>query len=55
VSTDQQRGANGVARQLDLALVMTSALSTVFFRGQIARLREAGFRVTFICNPRPPY
>jgi lipopolysaccharide/colanic/teichoic acid biosynthesis glycosyltransferase len=36
-----------------LALVVTNAMFTVFFRGQIARLREAGFRVTFICSPGP--
>jgi lipopolysaccharide/colanic/teichoic acid biosynthesis glycosyltransferase len=29
----------------------TSALSTIFFRGQIKRLRQAGFRITFICSP----
>jgi glycosyltransferase involved in cell wall biosynthesis len=36
-----------------LALMTTSALATIFFRGQIARLRRAGFRVSFICNPGP--
>jgi lipopolysaccharide/colanic/teichoic acid biosynthesis glycosyltransferase len=40
-------------RQPHLALITTSALSTIFFRGQVKRLREAGFRVTFICNPGP--
>src|SRR5215472_8287797 len=34
-----------------LVLMTTSAMATIFFRGQIARLRKAGFRVTFICNP----
>ncbi len=33
--------------------MVTVPVSTIFFRGQIARLREAGFRVTFICNPGP--
>jgi lipopolysaccharide/colanic/teichoic acid biosynthesis glycosyltransferase/glycosyltransferase involved in cell wall biosynthesis len=40
-------------QQPHLALVVTSALSTFFFRGQIARLRQAGFRITFISNPGP--
>jgi glycosyltransferase involved in cell wall biosynthesis len=36
-----------------LALIVTVPLSTPFFRGQIARLCEAGFRVTLICSPGP--
>jgi lipopolysaccharide/colanic/teichoic acid biosynthesis glycosyltransferase/glycosyltransferase involved in cell wall biosynthesis len=36
-----------------LVVMTTSAMATVFFRGQIACLRAAGFRVTFICNPGP--
>jgi lipopolysaccharide/colanic/teichoic acid biosynthesis glycosyltransferase len=42
-----------VAKQPHVTLMTTSALATIFFRGQIARLRQAGFRVSFICNPGP--
>jgi glycosyltransferase involved in cell wall biosynthesis len=40
-------------REAHLVLMVTSPMTTVFFRGQIARLRQAGFRVTFICDPGP--
>lgn len=40
-------------KQPHLAIIVTSGLITTFFRGQIARLREAGFRVTFICSRWP--
>ncbi len=40
-------------RQPHLAFIVTAAMSTWFFRGQIRRLREAGFRVSFISNPWP--
>ncbi len=40
-------------RQPHLAFIVTAAISTCFFRGQIQWLREAGFRVSFISNPWP--
>jgi lipopolysaccharide/colanic/teichoic acid biosynthesis glycosyltransferase/glycosyltransferase involved in cell wall biosynthesis len=36
-----------------IALIVTVPVSTIFFRDQITRLREAGYRVTFICSPGP--
>lgn len=36
-----------------LVLIVTVAMSTVLFRGQIRRLREEGFRVSLISNPGP--
>ncbi|MEO8725230.1 MAG: glycosyltransferase family 4 protein, partial [Acidobacteriaceae bacterium] len=36
-----------------LVLIVTSSLSAGFFRGQIARLCQAGYRITFICSPGP--
>lgn len=36
-----------------LALIVTVPLGTIVLRGQLARLREAGFRVTLICGPGP--
>ncbi len=41
------------ACQPHLAFIVTAAMSTWFFRGQIRRLREAGFRVSFISSPGP--
>jgi glycosyltransferase involved in cell wall biosynthesis len=38
-------------RQPHLAIIVTSALSVVWFRGQIRMLRKVGFRVTFIASP----
>lgn len=34
-----------------IAIIVTCAMSTGLFRGQFTRLRQAGFRVTFICSP----
>jgi glycosyltransferase involved in cell wall biosynthesis len=34
-------------------MVVTSALAAGFFRGQVARLKEAGYRVSLISNPGP--
>jgi glycosyltransferase involved in cell wall biosynthesis len=39
--------------QPHLVLIVTAAMSTRAFHGQIRRLREAGFRVSFISNPGP--
>lgn len=36
-----------------IAMVVTSAMSTGLFRGQLTRLRQAGFRVSFIASPGP--
>jgi glycosyltransferase involved in cell wall biosynthesis len=41
------------ACQPHLAIILTSPLSVVWFRGQIGKLREAGFRVTLISSPGP--
>jgi glycosyltransferase involved in cell wall biosynthesis len=45
--------AETTGRRPHLVIVVTSGLITTFFRGQIAALRQAGFRVTFICRRRP--
>ena len=42
-----------VMPQPHIVLMVTAPQSTIFFRGQIARLRDAGFRVTFISSPGP--
>jgi glycosyltransferase involved in cell wall biosynthesis len=34
-----------------LAFIVTVPVSTIFFRGQVARLLQEGFRVTFISSP----
>ena len=39
--------------QPHLAIVVTAAMSTGLFRGQITRLCNAGFHVSFISNPGP--
>lgn len=36
-----------------LAFIVTVPVSTIFFRGQVARLRQEGFRVTFVSSPGP--
>lgn len=41
------------SRQPHIVLIVTAAISTVFFRGQIKWLREAGFKITLICSPGP--
>ena len=37
--------------QPHIALIVTVPLSTVFFRGQVTRLRQERFQVTFISSP----
>jgi glycosyltransferase involved in cell wall biosynthesis len=51
-STGTKREEDEVARP-HLAFVVTAPVSTIFFRGQVAQLRVAGFRVTFIAGPGP--
>jgi len=46
-------GRPALGKQPHLVIVVTSGLITTFFRGQIAHLCQAGFRVTFICKPGP--
>jgi glycosyltransferase involved in cell wall biosynthesis len=40
-------------RRGHVAMILTSALSAGFFRGQISQLRKAGYQVTLICSPGP--
>jgi glycosyltransferase involved in cell wall biosynthesis len=40
-------------QEKQIALIVTVPVSTVFFKGQIAHLRQEGFRVTFISSPGP--
>jgi lipopolysaccharide/colanic/teichoic acid biosynthesis glycosyltransferase len=40
-------------RQPHLVILVTAASTRIFFGGQIKRLREAGFHVTFVSGPGP--
>jgi len=44
---------NAAIHQPHLAFIVTAPVSTIFFRGQVKYLREAGYRVTFITSPGP--
>jgi len=50
---DDRQQLSGNLPQPHLVLIVTVPVSAIFFRGQLKRLREGGFRVTFICNPGP--
>ena len=53
VGAKRSEESAGMPARPHLVFIVTAPVSTIFFRGQLAQMRAAGFRLTFITSPGP--